>query len=327
MADQLGSSPIIEQVLGPATAKLTRFHAKLEKESEPRGLISPRDVDIIWERHILNSAALLPFVRTALDAIPSRLYLGEVDGENAPIVGDIGSGGGFPGIVLAALLPHVRFFLIEPMERRCEWLQEVVEELDLNNATIVRARTEELEAILKRKAGGKSGKTRGKGKNSLKSDRSASAKNIGKLNNAGTAPNIDAINNAVDAVNNANHIDKSENAKYTEDANQFHKMLSLHRNTSYFDAWELFQEENPYFSGFNIVTCRAVAPMTKLARMTLPLLVPGGRLIALKGKSAQAELDKAEKELRKNHADSYHVCLAPVGPGLEPTHVVTVSKK
>lgn len=185
MADQLDSSPIIEQVLGPATAKLTRFHAKLEKEGEPRGLIGPRDVDIIWERHILNSAALLPFVRTALDAIPSRLYLGEVDGENAPIVGDIGSGGGFPGIVLAALLPHVRFFLIEPMERRCEWLQEVVEELDLNNATIVRARTEELEAILKRKAGGKSGKTRGKGKNSLKSDRSASAKNIGKLNNAG----------------------------------------------------------------------------------------------------------------------------------------------
>ena len=298
MADQLDSSPIIEQVLGPATAKLTRFHAKLEKEGEPRGLIGPRDVDIIWERHILNSAALLPFVRTALDAIPSRLYLGEVDGENAPIVGDIGSGGGFPGIVLAALLPHVRFFLIEPMERRCEWLQEVVEELDLNNATIVRARTEELEAILKR-----------------------------KLEKAGAAPNIDAINNAVDAVNNANHIDKSENAKYTEDANQFHKMLSLHRNTSYFDAWELFQEENPYFSGFNIVTCRAVAPMTKLARMTLPLLVPGGRLIALKGKSAQAELDKAEKELRKNHADSYHACLAPVGPGLEPTHVVTVSKK
>lgn len=327
MADQLDSSPIIEQVLGPAAAKLTQFHAKLEKEGEPRGLIGPRDVDIIWERHILNSAALLSFVRTALDAIPSRLYLGEVDGENAPIVGDIGSGGGFPGIVLATLLPHVKFFLIEPMERRCEWLQEVVEELDLNNATIVRARTEELEAILKRKAGGKSGKNRGKGRKSLSSGQSTSAKNMGKLKNADTAPKVDAINNTVDAINNAINVDKAENAKYTEDANQPYTMAAPHGDASYLGTWELFQEENLHFSGFNVVTCRAVAPMTKLAGMALPLLVPGGRLIALKGKSAQAELDKAEKELRKNHADSYRAYLAPVGPGLEPTHVVTVSKK
>ena len=52
MTDQLQGSPVLAEVLGDALPKLERFHAKIAEEGEPRGLIGPRDVDIIWERHI-----------------------------------------------------------------------------------------------------------------------------------------------------------------------------------------------------------------------------------------------------------------------------------
>ena len=63
VTDELDDSPILEEVLGDALGKMRVFHAKLVEEGEPRGLIGPRDVAIIWERHILNSAAIVPFVR------------------------------------------------------------------------------------------------------------------------------------------------------------------------------------------------------------------------------------------------------------------------
>lgn len=69
MTDQLQGSPVLAEVLGDALPKLERFHAKIAEEGEPRGLIGPRDVDIIWERHILNSAAIVPYVRNATNGI------------------------------------------------------------------------------------------------------------------------------------------------------------------------------------------------------------------------------------------------------------------
>ena len=104
--------------------KLRIFHDKLAQEGEPRGLIGPRDVSIIWERHILNSAAIVPFVR---EATVRRQF---------KTVADIGSGGGFPGIVAAACLPDHRFTLVEPMERRVEWLNECVNDMGLDNVTV-----------------------------------------------------------------------------------------------------------------------------------------------------------------------------------------------
>ena len=65
VTDELDDSPMLEEVLGDALGKLRVFHAKLAEEGEPRGLIGPRDVGIIWERHILNSAAIVPFVKEA----------------------------------------------------------------------------------------------------------------------------------------------------------------------------------------------------------------------------------------------------------------------
>ena len=80
--DELDGSPILEEVLGDALGKLKVFHVKLAAEGEPRGLIGPRDVGIIWERHILNSAAIVPFIR---EATAKRQF---------KTVADIGSGGG-----------------------------------------------------------------------------------------------------------------------------------------------------------------------------------------------------------------------------------------
>ena len=84
VTDELDDSPMLEEVLGDALGKLRVFHAKLAEEGEPRGLIGPRDVGIIWERHILNSAAIVPFVK---EATAKKQF---------KTVADIGSGGGLP---------------------------------------------------------------------------------------------------------------------------------------------------------------------------------------------------------------------------------------
>ncbi|MFD0704532.1 16S rRNA (guanine(527)-N(7))-methyltransferase RsmG [Alloscardovia venturai] len=231
MTDQLAHSDLPREILGDAYEKLALFHKKLEEEGEPRGIIGPRDVDIIWERHILNSAALVPFLLEEMDDVRSV----------KPIIGDIGSGGGFPGIIVAACLPDVPLYLVEPMERRVEWLHEVVDELDLKNVTLVRARAQEVVP--------------------------------GKV---------------------AEHI-KS--------------LLPKH------------------FKGFDIVTCRAVAPMTKLTGMVFPLIAPSGKLVTLKGRSVETELEKAAKEMKKYGAVSPVVYEAPVGGDLESTRVLVVEKK
>ena len=151
--EQIEQSGILETIFGDALPKVRAFYEKLKSEGEPRGLIGPRDVDILWERHLLNSAAVVPFIRQA------------TSGKQFRSVADIGSGGGFPGLVAAAMLPDHTFTLIEPMERRCEWLSECVETMGLENVQIVRARSEEAIAALEQARGKSSG--RGHAKNTV----------------------------------------------------------------------------------------------------------------------------------------------------------------
>lgn len=248
VTDELDDSPMLEEVLGDALGKLRVFHAKLAEEGEPRGLIGPRDVGIIWERHILNSAAIVPFVK---EATAKKQF---------KTVADIGSGGGFPGIVAAACLPDHRFTLVEPMERRVEWLNECVADMELNNVTVVRARANEMIEAIAGATGAQGGKN-GRGV-------------------AVRGPVLDLDGKPI-------------------------------------------QAKHP----FAVVTCRAVAPMTKLSGWTLPLLERGGRLVALKGRSAQEEIEKASKEIAKCGGIRPRVVDAEVGPGLESTHVLIVDKK
>ena len=95
--EQIEQSGILETIFGDALPKVRAFYEKLKSEGEPRGLIGPRDVDILWERHLLNSAAVVPFIRQA------------TSGKQFRSVADIGSGGGFPGLVAAAMLPDHTF--------------------------------------------------------------------------------------------------------------------------------------------------------------------------------------------------------------------------
>jgi 16S rRNA (guanine527-N7)-methyltransferase len=100
------------------------YTADLASRGEELGLIGPLEPPRLWTRHILNCVLLAPLLRPGL-------------------VGDVGSGAGLPGIVLAIARPDVQFVLIEPMERRVEWLEQESARLGLTNVAVVRARAEE----------------------------------------------------------------------------------------------------------------------------------------------------------------------------------------
>ena len=136
---------------------------------------------------------------------------------------DVGSGAGFPGIVIALLRPDLEVMLIESMERRIEWLDDVVAELDLDNVILRHARAEEVK------------------------DR------------------------------------------------------------------------------FDAVAARAVANLTKLVRLTAPLLRPGGSLLALKGARAEAEVEAAQYVVKKARLEPA-VVHEVMTPGEELTRVVQVRR-
>ncbi|WP_241153022.1 16S rRNA (guanine(527)-N(7))-methyltransferase RsmG [Neoactinobaculum massilliense] len=191
-----------------AWQRLLTFGRMLEEQGNERGLIGPRELERLWSRHILNSAA-------PIEWIPRDAK-----------VGDVGSGAGFPGVVIAILRPDAEVTLIESMERRTEWLREVRKELKLKNLKIRQTRAEDLRG--------------------------------------------------------------------------------------HFLA--------------DVVTARAVANLKKLLPWVMPLLRPGGSLLALKGKRAGEEIDAAGNQLRAYKAawaDVYPVM--PFGTD-EETFVVEVRK-
>jgi len=101
-----------------------QFTADLARRGEELGLIGPLELPRLWSRHIVNSVLPAPLL------MPGR-------------VGDIGSGAGLPGLVLAIARPDAHLVLIEPMERRTEWLRSEADALGLENVTVIRARAEE----------------------------------------------------------------------------------------------------------------------------------------------------------------------------------------
>ena len=173
-----------------------------------RGLLGPREVDRIWERHILNSAALA-----------------ELIGPGARVI-DIGSGAGLPGVPLAIARPDLRVTLVEPMLRRTEFLTEVVEALGIP-VEVIRGRAEE-PAI-----------------------RSGAA-------------------------------------------------------------------------GADVVVSRAVADLGKITRWSMPLLRPGGRMLALKGERAAAEAAECGREMAALGAIGVEVVRCGMGL-LSPAATVVVA--
>lgn len=125
MIDGLEPEPAAAaEIFGTHLEQGRRFTEALARNGEELGLIGPLELPRLWTRHILNSALVAPLLR------PGR-------------VGDVGSGAGLPGLVLAIMRPDVSFTLIEPMERRVAWLERQAAELELTNVEVVRARAEE----------------------------------------------------------------------------------------------------------------------------------------------------------------------------------------
>jgi len=204
-----------EPEVAPAEAKLVfgdkldqaqKYADLLVRDGDLLGLIGPRELPKIWSRHILNSAVVSDLVEP---------------GEN---VADVGSGAGFPGIPMAIRMPEANFVLIEPMERRSDWLANVVvPELGLKNVQVLRARAEE-------------------------------------------AP-----------------VDKYE-----------------------------------------VVTARAVSALPKLLKMLVPLVAPGGRVLALKGSKAAEEIQDSKPLQKKLGLTGFEI--VTVGEKLlkDPTTVVRI---
>lgn len=197
------------EVFGEAWPQLVQFAGMIEREGERRGLVGPRELDRLWSRHILNSAAVLDYIPV-----------------NATVA-DVGSGAGFPGLVVAICRPDVTMTLIDSMERRCEWLVDAVSELGLTNVSVRLGRSEEF---------------------------------VGQ---------------------------------YSAD----------------------------------VVLSRAVAALKKLLPWTMPLVRPGGALVALKGIKVDDEIDAAVQQLRKYKAEYADVHVVTPPGSQEETRVLVVKKK
>lgn len=113
-------------VFGDSLPTIQRYANWLTGPGVERGLIGPREVPRIWERHLLNCAVVVD--RVPIDAT----------------VADIGTGAGLPGLVWSIMRPDISMSLVEPLLRRTRFLEEVVEDLGLENTVVVRARAEEM---------------------------------------------------------------------------------------------------------------------------------------------------------------------------------------
>lgn len=114
-----------QKVFGDRLPVAQRYVQHLASSGIERGLIGPREVPRLWERHVLNCAVVQELI------------------EQGATVADVGSGAGLPGLCLAIARPDLSLTLIEPLERRVIWLTEVVEDLGLENVDIMRSRAEQ----------------------------------------------------------------------------------------------------------------------------------------------------------------------------------------
>jgi 16S rRNA (guanine527-N7)-methyltransferase len=113
-------------VFGPALPAAVTYAGILATRGVEQGLLGPREVPRLWDRHLLNCAVVAELIE------PQGTLM------------DLGSGAGLPGLVLAMVLPDTAVTLLEPMERRCRFLTECVTELGLAHVSVLRGRAEDV---------------------------------------------------------------------------------------------------------------------------------------------------------------------------------------
>lgn len=114
LRDQLGAGDVVLD-------KLHRFVGLLNDESLRQNLISAATRETVWSRHVMDSAQLLTVPR---ETVPSGPWL------------DLGTGAGFPGLIIAILRPKQQIILAESRRLRCDWLRRAASELSLANVTV-----------------------------------------------------------------------------------------------------------------------------------------------------------------------------------------------
>ena len=117
--------PAAAELFGDNLDKAIAYHESLATDGSIRGFIGPREIPRLWDRHILNCGVI-----------------GE-DMDQGILVADVGSGAGLPGIPLAIARPDLEIILIEPLLKRSVYLGEVIEQLGLDNVSVIRGRAEE----------------------------------------------------------------------------------------------------------------------------------------------------------------------------------------
>jgi 16S rRNA (guanine527-N7)-methyltransferase len=110
-------------------ARLRAFDAALREKNAVQNLVSRNDEPLLWERHILDSLAAVPLLRRLL-------------APGAPVA-DAGSGAGFPGLVLAAVLPEYGFDLLDSRSKRCEFLSWAAAAMPCTNVKVAQRRVGE----------------------------------------------------------------------------------------------------------------------------------------------------------------------------------------
>jgi 16S rRNA (guanine527-N7)-methyltransferase len=117
---------VVAEVVDPRRVGMLERYAELVAgDGVVRGLIGPREVPRLWERHLLNCALLAPLVPAGASVV------------------DLGSGAGLPGLVLAIVRPDLRVTLVEPMARRVAFLEEARSSLGLEGVEILHGRAEQ----------------------------------------------------------------------------------------------------------------------------------------------------------------------------------------
>lgn len=114
-----------QQIFGNQLPRARAYAELLATVGTERGVIGPREVPRLWERHILNCAVIEELIPVGSEVL------------------DVGSGAGLPGIVLAIARPDCHHHLLDSMERRAAWLRLVVAELGLDTVTVHRGRAED----------------------------------------------------------------------------------------------------------------------------------------------------------------------------------------
>lgn len=135
ITSEVGAQDWLRTVLGAdeaAMARLARLAELLAEENARQNLVARATLPHVWQRHILDSAQLLAVPR---ETVPDGDWL------------DLGTGAGFPGLVIAALQPHRRITLVDSRRLRTEWLARAAAELELPGVSVELSRVEDLPSL------------------------------------------------------------------------------------------------------------------------------------------------------------------------------------